>query len=117
MLFTVSIVNFHLTAMISFLTVSLTFPGILVDMGSATYFGGNDAQEEGHWVWEDGSDFGYTNWAYNEPNGNTSENCLEVNTADGYWNDIDCGGDHFIRYMCESPISKIVNVFIFYPFC
>ena len=54
-------------------------------MGSATYFGGNDAQEEGHWVWEDGSDFGYTNWAYNEPNGNTSENCLEVNTADGYW--------------------------------
>ena len=82
-------------------------------MGSATYFGGNDAQEEGHWVWEDGSDFGYTNWAYNEPNGNTSENCLEVNTADGYWNDIACGGDHFIRYMCESPISKIINVFDF----
>ena len=34
--------------------------------------------EVGTWVWEDGTAFDYNNWGYYEPNGNTTENCLEM---------------------------------------
>ena len=77
----------------------------MYDYTYATYFGGNDADNEGTWIWEDNTEFTYTNWGANEPNGGESENCLEVDVY-GTWNDVDCGGLHNINYMCETAISK-----------
>ena len=56
-------------------------------IGMATFVGASDADNEGTWKWGDGEPFTYTNWAKNEPNGNDTENCLEI---DYYlkWNDI-----------------------------
>ena len=76
----------------------------MTDYYNPTYFGGSDADNEGTWKWQDGSEFVYKNWGDNEPNGDTSENCMEINVY-GTWNDVDCGGEHSINYMCESPIS------------
>ena len=88
-------------------------------IGGATFVGATDAETEGTWKWEDGEPFTYTNWAANEPNGNDTENCLEM---DYYlqWNDIQCGGqDTNIHkfFVCETPISEscseIIKIFFF----
>lgn len=56
------------------------------------YFGYSDAQEEGHWVWVDGSTGGYENWRPNEePNNADGENYAMFYKffEDKTWNDGD----------------------------
>ena len=39
------------------------------------WIGLNDKQEEGKWVWSDGSTTTWTEWSPNQPNGGTQDNC------------------------------------------
>ena len=67
------------------------------------WLGGSDTNEEGSWVWTDGSSWDYTSWTENEPNNNhaTGENCLLGHWGDG-WNDINC--DYSFGFLCQAPI-------------
>uniref|UniRef100_A0A672SVT4 C-type lectin domain-containing protein n=1 Tax=Sinocyclocheilus grahami TaxID=75366 RepID=A0A672SVT4_SINGR len=44
--------------------------------------GGHDGEQEGQWVWSDGTAFDYTYWCSGEPNnvGVGGENCVEIIT-------------------------------------
>ncbi|XP_077058630.1 galactose-specific lectin nattectin-like [Siphateles boraxobius] len=66
------------------------------------WIGGNDAVQEGDWLWSDGSKMNYQIWAPGEPNNSFKsfflftrefrlyEDCLEMNYDNGNWNDDLC---------------------------
>lgn len=76
------------------------------------WIGLNDREEEGQWVWPDGTlawaggvdgvAHAYTNWNAGEPNDSNGEDCAELraDSATGSWNDLDCGDDRD-RVVCE----------------
>ncbi len=50
------------------------------------------------WVWDSGEDLVFTNWAPNEPSGNSNEGCGEFyiqNSNPSTWNDIPCSEELF----------------------
>ena len=53
--------------------------------------GAYDANSEGVWYWSDGSNFSYSNWDPNHFGGSQSENCSELDSGLGTWNDTPCG--------------------------
>ncbi|XP_041654465.1 ladderlectin-like [Cheilinus undulatus] len=56
-----------------------------------TWVGGYDAPKEGVWLWSDGSQFVFTDWARGEPNNRWGEDCMEINfRGRDYINDADC---------------------------
>ena len=57
--------------------------------GVDVWLGGSDNAKEGVWVWTDGTTPDYANWAANEPNDDSNEDCLELR-PDGRWNDTEC---------------------------
>ena len=58
-------------------------------MGTS-WVGGNDIAREGRWVWSDLMKFGYKNWRRGEPNNKGGEDCMEIYSDDGTWNDQAC---------------------------
>ncbi|XP_003199282.2 uncharacterized protein [Danio rerio] len=64
----------------------------LVPDSTRCWIGGHDGEQEGQWLWTDGSVYNYTNWCPGEPNNNNGkENCLEINwTSNRCWNDQRC---------------------------
>lgn len=59
---------------------------------SSAYFGLSDEEAEGIWLWDNGEEASYTNWHYNEPNGETSSEDYALfyyKYSDGTWNDGD----------------------------
>ena len=79
------------------------------------WIGLNDINKEEKWNWTDGSpiDYGFIGnepsytrppWRdENEPNGGTSENCIEIDGYNNfYWNDIRCDDNNY-------PICKIIT--------
>ncbi|PIK60011.1 hypothetical protein BSL78_03090 [Apostichopus japonicus] len=57
-----------------------------------SWIGLNDIQEEGHFVWTDGSAYDYSNFNPSEPNNLNNEDCIHMlnkRTA-GLWNDKLC---------------------------
>jgi len=64
-------------------------------VGTSSYLGGTDREEENTWLWLDGTPWGYTNWDAGEPNGGMGENCLLFDMErgeEGYWIDVNCDG-------------------------
>lgn len=69
--------------------------------GHNVWVGGNDETVDGSWVWEDGMAWGgFTLWDSVEPNGGSSENCLEIQRKNGKWNDIPCTQLRY--YICKN---------------
>ena len=66
-----------------------------------TYIGLNDIQDEGDFLWQDGSSLnGYTNWYAADPNGGTQHNCvIKGHSGNGKWSDVDCTEEN--RYACS----------------
>ena len=66
------------------------------------WIGLNDLEEEGTFVWSDGSEVGYENWNDNEPNDSGGEDCTHFSSwGGGGWNDLPCDRQH--AYLCEFP--------------
>ncbi|KAM4536909.1 ladderlectin-like [Odontesthes bonariensis] len=57
-----------------------------------TWIGGSDAEEEGVWLWANGSSFKYTHWCKGEPNNaGKGQHCLKMNHSDSKcWDDYGC---------------------------
>jgi len=73
------------------LLLSAPTPGI--------WIGGSDALIEGDWKWSNGDEWTYTNWNSGEPNGQTSENHLQIYAPEGTWNDL--ASSNKLSYICE----------------
>ncbi|MEE2644723.1 MAG: C-type lectin domain-containing protein [Myxococcota bacterium] len=69
------------------------------------WIGLNDRDQEGRFIWIDGSEPGFTRWDDGEPNdGGRGEDCtaiLRENGRVGRWDDRSCG--RLYDYTCESP--------------
>ncbi|MCA9560290.1 MAG: hypothetical protein KC583_17195, partial [Myxococcales bacterium] len=69
-----------------------------------TWLGLNDRQNEGDWVWLDGTPVAYSHWDRGEPNnGSGGEDCGLLMTRDGrdtQWDDRPCGRGY--SYICEA---------------
>lgn len=72
--------------------------------GCTVWIGGNDRENEGHFVWSrDGNPITFTNWDSGNPdNYNGNEDCIEMR-RDGIWNDRRC--DHRTLFVCEKDIN------------
>ena len=71
-----------------------------------TWLGLNDQLTEGNFVWSDGSELDYTNWAGGEPNDDDgTEHCVEFDrtTTNFRWNDNDC--DLTRPFVCKAPLD------------
>ena len=67
-----------------------------------TWFGMNDIQNEGQWVWLDGEMMPFTDWDSGEPNdGGNGEDCgiMHIQSRRGRWDDRPCGRNY--HYICE----------------
>ena len=67
----------------------------------------NDQENEGKFVWSDGSSLDYTNWLKDEPDGERNENFVTImNYAkrSGKWND-DGSQSKEKGYLCRNSLS------------
>ncbi|XP_077864847.1 cubilin-like [Saccoglossus kowalevskii] len=77
---------------------------------ATTWIGYYDKAIEGNWVWVDCSestDWQENNWADNEPDGETNQNCAAVNT-DGNWIDQRCSRRY--PYVCEITYKRTMLI-------
>ncbi|XP_056321503.1 galactose-specific lectin nattectin-like [Danio aesculapii] len=73
----------------------------LVPSNTHTWIGSHDAEQEGQWLWNDGSAFDYTNWCSGQPDNSGVENCLEISfTSNHCWNDVSCSTSS--SYICAT---------------
>ena len=65
------------------------------------WIGLNDRDEEGNFIWTDGSAVAFTDWGPGEPNGQRMENCGHYFTTRKAqkWNDVPCNLHK--RYICK----------------
>jgi len=64
------------------------------------WIGITDDDDEGRWVSGDGVHITWENWKSAEPNGEHSENCVQLYSGDGKWNDKACSTK--MPFFCES---------------
>ncbi|KAL3837160.1 hypothetical protein ACJMK2_022538 [Sinanodonta woodiana] len=57
---------------------------------SGLWIGSDKLHPEERRAWADGDYFSYVNWAPGEPNSMVNENCAELRTNNGTWNDVVC---------------------------
>ena len=66
------------------------------------WIGGTDTVNEGQFVWDDGTDFDYSNWCTGEPNNSydSGEDYIMINYGGpGLWNDATNTGDDIFHYV------------------
>ncbi|GFS02877.1 collectin-11 [Elysia marginata] len=70
--------------------------------GDEFLIGGNDINEEGHWVyWHSGKPVEYWHWSNGNPdNYKGIEDCMAINLAIGGFNDVDCKINK--KFLCEN---------------
>jgi hypothetical protein len=69
--------------------ISENLPGIVAPH---VWLGANDEESEDTWIWVTDEPWGYAAWDYvwDEPNGGTEENCLDISDGTNLWNDESC---------------------------
>jgi len=74
---------------------------LLNQVGGNFIFGYNDISSEGVWVWDDRSNFGYTNWLPGEPNNLQGSDCAYYHIPySGQWDDGICTGTGY-KPICQ----------------
>ncbi|XP_059417233.1 ladderlectin-like isoform X1 [Carassius carassius] len=74
---------------------------LLPTSSTRCWVGIHDGEQEGQWVWSDGTPYDYAYWCAGEPNNSGVENCGEVNInqiSNRCWNDLPCLNQ--IGYVC-----------------
>jgi len=83
--------------------------GLMLDHAmSHTWLGGEDLTQEGKWMWSSTNTpvEEYTDWSPHEPNNLHQEDCMEIRSSDGKWNDSRC--DSKYAFICQKAISTDV---------
>ncbi|XP_048038613.1 type-2 ice-structuring protein-like isoform X2 [Megalobrama amblycephala] len=73
----------------------------LLPSSTPTWAGAHDGEQDGQWLWTDGTGFEFTNWCSGEPNNyqRNPESCLEINRGSNRcWNDEICTESR--HYVC-----------------
>ena len=72
-------------------------------VGNVYFWSGlNDIGKEGKYVWSDGSDYSYINWAEGDPNNfNNNEDCMLLETS-MRWYDYGCEKQEY--FICKNEI-------------
>uniref|UniRef100_A0AC35FL65 C-type lectin domain-containing protein n=1 Tax=Panagrolaimus sp. PS1159 TaxID=55785 RepID=A0AC35FL65_9BILA len=65
------------------------------------WIGGQDLGQKDHWIWIDGANFTFSNWAPEEPVELPGFDCLGLTIAEGFWYTYDCF--KLKPYVCEIP--------------
>ncbi|XP_067220620.1 ladderlectin-like isoform X1 [Chanodichthys erythropterus] len=73
---------------------------LLPTSSTQSWGGGHDGEQDGQWLWSDGTAYDYTKWCSGEPNNHhRPENCLEINNSHNRcWNDVPCS--YSKNYVC-----------------
>ncbi|XP_071940974.1 macrophage mannose receptor 1-like [Antedon mediterranea] len=75
---------------------------------SSYWIGLREYEVKGIYSWSDSTPFDYVNWATGEPNDfNGEEQCAELYTSIGSWNDLNCGDK--IPFICKKPYGSVVT--------
>jgi len=77
-----------------------------ITMTQRTWIGGNDIENDGTWVWNDGTPWSYENWGMNEPNNHGgNEECLNIGHHGNEWNDAPCSNE--FNSICKMESRQI----------
>ncbi|KAM9810216.1 ladderlectin-like isoform 1-T3 [Syngnathus typhle] len=79
---------------------------ILAGAGSfaRTWIGLYDRIEDGDYLWTDGSEVDFFDWANNRPTMNPDQDCVEINFPNNdQWNDRRCGGR--LPFVCAKDLN------------
>ncbi|KAK9962774.1 hypothetical protein ABG768_008126 [Culter alburnus] len=78
--------------------------GLLPSSSTRAWIGAHDGEQDGQWLWTDGTVNDYTNWCSGEPNNSGGvENCLDINLNSRLcWNDAHCSSQ--IGYICVTDV-------------
>ncbi|XP_067252584.1 ladderlectin-like isoform X2 [Chanodichthys erythropterus] len=77
----------------------------LLPPSTTSWAGAHDGEQDGQWMWTDGTAFDFKGWCSGEPNNSqrNPENCLEINhTTNRCWNDAVCKESR--HYVCAKEM-------------
>ena len=69
------------------------------------WIGLNDIDNEGDYVWVDGTSFDYENWQGKEDV--DKQNCVRMRTSDGEWDDISCSTGYY-AFICRGFVYFVL---------
>ena len=70
----------------------------------------NDIEEEGVYVWEDGSPVTHVRYATSEPNNyGGNEDCIGLAKEDGGFSDVECGENFLGFSICKTDYHSIYS--------